>query len=78
MAILSLMAPLFCSNGDPPLATGRMPVISDDARFTALDERIPLESEWTMPVPPILEKVMVPEDVMPVAAAIAPVAFTWN
>ena len=74
VVIRSLMAPLAAENGDPPLASGKMPVTSDDARSTALDDRTPLESEWTMPNPPMLEKVIVPLEVMPVSPVIVPVA----
>ena len=44
----------------------------------AVDERIPLLSLWTTPTPPRLEKVMVPLEVMPVAAAMLPAELTWN
>lgn len=41
VVIRCVIAPLPCSNGDPPLVTGRMPVTSVDARLTALVERTP-------------------------------------
>ena len=78
--ILSLIAPLFSSNGEPPLATGRIPEMYEapPARFRAEDERTPDALLWRTPTPPRLEKVMVPLEVMPVAAAIAPELLTWN
>jgi len=41
--ILSVIAPFDCSNGEPPLPIGKMPVTSPDARLTALDERTPVD-----------------------------------
>lgn len=49
MVILSVIAPLFCSKGDPPLITGRMPVISVDARLIAEEERTPVLERCAMP-----------------------------
>ncbi len=72
--ILSKIAPLPCSKGEPPLAVGRMPVTSDDAKSIAEEERRPLTSEWTIPVPPIPENVMVPLDPSPVRPVSVPVA----
>ena len=50
VVIRSLIAPLFCSNGEPPLATGRMPVTSEAPfKFTREVVSTPLVSVWTMP-----------------------------
>jgi len=50
VVILSLIAPLFCSNGEPPFATGRMPVTSVAlVRLTREDESVPFVELWTIP-----------------------------
>ena len=41
VVILSKIEPLASSKGDPPLATGRIPVTSPLARLIAEEERIP-------------------------------------
>jgi len=35
----------------PPLATGKIPVIFDEVRLKAEDERLPFPSDWTTPLP---------------------------
>ena len=42
VVILSVIAPLNCSNGLPPLVIGNIPVTSDEARLIAVEERTPL------------------------------------
>jgi len=71
---LSVITPFDCSNGEPPFRTGRMPVTSPEARLTALDESTPLMSEWTIPVPPMPEKMIVPAEVSPCKPVRVPAA----
>src|SRR6266568_106132 len=52
VAILSRIDPFACSNGDPPLRTGRMPVTSvAPVKFTSVDERTPVAERWAIPRP---------------------------
>ena len=65
--------------GEPPLPTGRIPEMKEGppARFNAPEERTPLALAWRTPVVRA-ERVMVPEEEIPVAAAIDPEALTWK
>jgi len=79
LEVLSKIAPFCWSNGEPPLATGRRPVTSVAlVKLTSEDERTPLVSEWTIPVPPIPEKMMVPDDVSPVKPVRVPAAIRFG
>ena len=60
----------------PPLARGRTPVTSAVRLIVLPPDRMP-EADLTKPSDNPL-KVIVPEEVIPVAAAIAPELFTWN
>lgn len=61
VVIRSLIAPLFCSNGDPPLITGRIPEISvPPFKFTRPVESVPLAEVWTMPRLLSADKMVVP------------------
>ena len=60
----------------PPLAIGRVPETSLPKATVPPPERTP-EEALTIPLERP-EKVMVPEEVTPVAAAIAPEELTWN
>jgi len=79
VGILSVIAPLVSSNGEPPLTTGRMPETSVPLfRFTREVERVPLEEVWTMPTELSPVNWMVPLEIIPVAAVMLPAEFTWN
>jgi len=73
---LSNIAPFPSVNGEPPLSTGRMPVTSLEppARFTALVERLPLISVWTIPTALNPVNWILPADVIPWRPVIVPVA----
>jgi hypothetical protein len=51
VVILSVIEPFCCSKGEPPFPIGKIPVISDDTRLTALEVRTPFVSEWRIPAP---------------------------
>ena len=50
VVFLSVMAPFRTSNGEPPFATGRIPVTSADARSTAEEVIRPFAPKWAIPV----------------------------
>lgn len=50
VVILSLIAPLLCSNGEPPFVIGSIPVTSA-VKSTREEVRRPEESEWISPCP---------------------------
>src|SRR5258708_5612350 len=72
VGILSVIAPLVSSNGDPPLTTGRIPLTSIPLfKLTRLEVRVPFAELWTMPAIGVRdERIVVPLMVIEVAGEI--------
>jgi len=79
VVFLSKIEPGCSLNGEPPLGTGRMPVMycEPPARLSAAEVSVPVLSLCTTPVPRPVNWI-VPLEIIPVAAAMLPAVFTWN